>query len=568
MSQQNTIPCVERSPQTQTTPAESPFCPDELAEVLSRAFTSVSAEIDELTKGRPAIRQAIHALAHGLAAATLPAVASSTSSAESTTTASDATASDATAPGPTPVLQAEPAVVAASASAPIEREALADASQIATLQIGGGAPTQSPEFATEARVARPRYSDVTDDDLDMIIQRTRLKAEGARWAVERDERQRDGNDFATEIRPGDQDVIQRAKSLPHCYLWMNQPRGDVWDQADDFLLVADCFDALAESLVTLQATLDTENRESIRKAIDLVAEAQSALRMAVSRVEEHPDSDQQMVYHWLRNRASVERFYIERYMRITDPADPERCDDVMELSRTLRDSLGTSRKLEKQRSQSLGKARYHLNRLTRHDEAFDRGEWEKVVAAIDQVIEDGIPPSNIEIRETLLPHIDHIPDIELPSGFLLVLREIDRVIAAESSVDSRPICRDAPPAVREVAQLLNGRSIVLIGGEIRPAAKSALETAFNLKEVDWIPTREHQSIASFDSHIARPEVALVILAIRWSSHSFGEAQKMCDSHGKPLVRLPAGYGTNQVATQIIDQCGQRLSDDGNQSSVA
>ena len=122
--------------------------------------------------------------------------------------------------------------------------------------------------------------------------------------------------------------------------------------------------------------------------------------------------------------------------------------------------------------------------------------------------------------------------------------------------------------MQEVARLLSGCSIVLIGGEIRPAAKAAIEAAFGLKTVDWIATREHQSIAAFESHIARPDVALVVLAIRWSSPSFGDVQKMCDSHGKPLVRLPAGYGINQLATQILNQCGQRLSDDGDKSYVA
>jgi len=60
------------------------------------------------------------------------------------------------------------------------------------------------------------------------------------------------------------------------------------------------------------------------------------------------------------------------------------------------------------------------------------------------------------------------------------------------------------------------------------------------------------------SHIARPEVALVVLAIRWSSHSFGDVKLFCDKYGKPLVRLPAGYNSNQVAAQVLAQCSTRL----------
>ena len=49
---------------------------------------------------------------------------------------------------------------------------------------------------------RPRHSDVSDNDLALIAERCRLKAEGARWAVERDELLRDGADFSFDIRPG------------------------------------------------------------------------------------------------------------------------------------------------------------------------------------------------------------------------------------------------------------------------------------------------------------------------------------------------------------------------------
>ncbi len=54
---------------------------------------------------------------------------------------------------------------------------------------------------------------------------------------------------------------------------------------------------------------------------------------------------------------------------------------------------------------------------------------------------------------------------------------------------------------------------------------------------------------------------MVLLAIRWSSHSFGDVKAFCDRHGKPLVRLPGGYGAHQVASQILAQCGGRLGAD-------
>ena len=100
--------------------------------------------------------------------------------------------------------------------------------------------------------------------------------------------------------------------------------------------------------------------------------------------------------------------------------------------------------------------------------------------------------------------------------------------------------------------------MVLIGGDRRPEAHEALKAALGLKELLWIETREHESIDKFEPYVARTEVALVLLAIRWSSHSFGEVKGFCDRYGKPMVRLPGGYSPNQVAAQILAQCSGQL----------
>src|SRR5205085_7156576 len=95
-------------------------------------------------------------------------------------------------------------------------------------------------------------------------------------------------------------------------------------------------------------------------------------------------------------------------------------------------------------------------------------------------------------------------------------------------------------------------------GERRPSAVDALAQAFGLRELIWIETREHQTHAVFEPYVARDDVAAVVLAIRWSSHGFGEVKEFCDKYGKPLVRLPAGYSPNQVAYHLLRQVGDRL----------
>ena len=180
---------------------------------------------------------------------------------------------------------------------------------------------------------------------------------------------------------------------------------------------------------------------------------------------------------------------------------------------------------------------------------------------VDEIVSAGVPPSNRELRELLLPLIDELPERdELPDGFRLVLREIDRFLGTRSTPTMSSVLHDASAEVKEAARLLAGRSIVLIGGNRRREAQESLRNALGLRDLVWIETKEHQAVNGFEPLIARTDVALVLLAIRWSSHAFGDVKQLCDRHGKPLVRLPGGYSPNQVAAQILSQCSGQLGE--------
>jgi hypothetical protein len=111
--------------------------------------------------------------------------------------------------------------------------------------------------------------------------------------------------------------------------------------------------------------------------------------------------------------------------------------------------------------------------------------------------------------------------------------------------------------VLQVRSLLRDQTVVLIGGERRQAAANALCTAFELRELIWIEGHD-QTYTDFEPQDARGEVAVVLLAIRWSRHGFGEVKEFCDRYNKPFVRLLGGYNPNQVAHTILNQIGQRL----------
>jgi hypothetical protein len=427
------------------------------------------------------------------------------------------------------------------------------------------AQSVGPSLATADVRARQGLSAPTpagDADLPLIEARCRLKAEGARWAVTRRRRLAEGAEFRTEIEPQDRDLIARAKELPDCFLWMNHPSGP--SPADLSLLedVAGCFEAVADTVALVRAALadQEDNQEVFEQALDLTAEAQSALRAAVARIDGTTDKDQDRVFAWLRATARERQLFIRRFLRADDTADPGGWADLDARIDALGGRLEEARQRARRRRKLLGKLRYTAKRVA-DGEALDRqGWWQSLAAAADELVRAGVPPSNREVRELLLPVLDDMPELaDLPQGFQLVLREIDRYLESRPPATGVVVPAEPTAEVQEAARLLGGKSVVLIGGGRRPNALESLKAALGLKELYWIETREHQSLEGFEAYVARPDVAAVLLAIRWSSHSFGDVREFCDRHGKPLVRLPAGYHPNQVALQIVSQCSGRLT---------
>lgn len=83
--------------------------------------------------------------------------------------------------------------------------------------------------------------------------------------------------------------------------------------------------------------------------------------------------------------------------------------------------------------------------------------------------------------------------------------------------------------------------------------RRAIEDAFGLAKLIWVTTRPHEPLDLFVPYVKRDDVALVLLAIRWASHSYAEIADLCKRYGKPFVRLPGGYNPNQIASQIVAQ---------------
>jgi len=421
------------------------------------------------------------------------------------------------------------------------------------------APSPKPQLPSSAyqNWLQPQ----TEDELPDIARRCRLKAEVARWADKRSQRIAAGEDPAREIADRDNELHAEAKQLPACQLWMLEDGAPQPPSPFDFEQIARCYETIGEAAELIYALCEERDRQYFEPGLNLLAEAQSALRVAALKFNGKTDPDQDLLFKWLKFVSSSERIYIARYMRIADPADPEQTPGIVTRIRTLGRRVRNESRQTKLRARRLNKITYVTGKIKAGEDADVRQHWATLLRTIDELVEDGVPPSSREIRELVIDIINEIPENvdKIPANVNQVMREIDSYIAGLPSHETPAATTSTTsPQVDEVAELVRGRKILLIGGEERKPQKQAIEQAFGLSELVWFVTKEHHPVRDFESHVARDDVALVLLAIRWSSHSYGEVNDYCQQYNKPLVRLPGGYNANQIAEQVMTQCADRL----------
>jgi len=315
----------------------------------------------------------------------------------------------------------------------------------------------------------------------------RLKAEAVRWILERQSQLRAGARLSADIQPKDEDLLHRAKSLD-CYLWICRPPAsdlpispDTWDD------VAGCFEAMADALALVQVMrCKAPSTIRVRPYIELLAESQSALRIAVSRVRDRHDDHQLSVFYWLRHFADENDLYIRQFMSVSSAATSTSWQDIRSRSQ----SLLVQWQREQQRVKNFQLLQDCASTILHSDEVF--GRWEALVAATDELVRDGVPPSNLQLRSSLLALLDRVPDDpDAPESFWRVVREIELFVARRPSKREAPVIR-LTPEVLELRRLLKGRKMVIIGGYCRQN-KEIIRNALDLDEVVWISAKPGQA---------------------------------------------------------------------------
>lgn len=401
--------------------------------------------------------------------------------------------------------------------------------------------------------------------LERIAERAALKATSCREVAALTRR---GLLNSEEFRLCRDTLIERAKAIPSCFLWIFYP-GKRASSADALDQIAQCYTALSEAATLADRLFDDTTGKELRagpqvkqKALAAVAEASSALREALRATWlERADDDQEAIHRWLVDATARHGIFVERHMRLDDPADPAAAGELIADISAMKHALDRGERTRHESKKLLQKLGYHAKQsLEERDPGTVAQQWDKLESILATLATHGVRPTSDEVRSVLQSlrqrqsEASPTPEPNHPLLTAALAPLAPATIEEEADEPWVPSAR-----ISRVRDLLHGRSIVLIGGEPRPVAIASLEEAFGTT-VLWPKLKEHGPGAAMVAPIRRAETALVIVIIKLAGHlQASEARELAGELKKPCVFATGGYNPEQLAEAILQQAEERLA---------
>ena len=114
----------------------------------------------------------------------------------------------------------------------------------------------------------------------------------------------------------------------------------------------------------------------------------------------------------------------------------------------------------------------------------------------------GCPPAAESFADLLLPIIDVVPDMDdPPRGFRLVLREIDRFLAARPLPVETSVHHEPAAVVKEAARLMERQERPPDRRHPPSRAPANSQEIVRVDSLLWIETKEHQAVKTFEPMI-------------------------------------------------------------------
>lgn len=539
---------------------------DALSDLLDAARRWLAPRVAE----DPALRTLVRAAARALAEIADPSDVRTPASTPPRPSPADALDTRAASTPPVPPLATPPAPVNAASpppSAPGGYVPLALGGEAIQVRVAG-----TTADLGRARLAASASSSPSDEawstdadltrqapiDLELIATRCRLKSEACVVAASR---RAEGYAPDSGVKARLDAMLQEAKALPSCFLWMFFRERPLPDDAVLARLGA-CYDVLGAAAGYVHALQGEGHAQRERaEGCALLAEAQSMLRIALADTWlTMPDADQDAAFRWLQQYTVENRVYVERYMRLDDPADPAHAPALLADVRARVQREAQARDARKKQVALINKVRYHAKRVL--DDAAAVPEWSRLDDALASALRAGIPSSDTRLRDAVRPVAaappppGHKPSASLAQAFVAAKADApDDTDDNEDDQASRPLS----PIALSVARALAGKRAVLVGGEPRENVRLRLEGALNLDHLTWTYLREHASSAPAVALAERSDVDIVLILIRLAGHQqVDDLAEACRRLNKPFVRVPRGFSVEQIALAVHTQIGRRL----------
>ena len=469
-------------------------------------------------------------------------------------------------------------------------------------------------------------------DLSTVVTRARWKAAACRLSLDKyrergESQKREGATRSEEGEPitvREKSLRQRLSTLPDTSTWMiDMPFGKRASEPDAFDVepetaakletIASCYDAIAFGA---EVAMELDEGGAFRKAppasfLYLLAEAQSALLKSLEDAPTRSDSDQRDIFLWLKNQTTRYRIYVDRYMRLDDPADPAVSKDLKERLRKTAREIALRAQLDQGREQLLSKVRYHVGKLEGSD-SVRPSEVESLEHALDAWADAGGARNDKRLVQILMPlakeatqKVEKDPNRSSDSASRESSPELAELLVAylpggrvneahgtltpskapksDAPRQSKPNERRAPGGhpstshdeavtdaedaeraatlIAEAAGLLDSHSVKLLVSPDDSIDEQALGRAlgarsFSVARVD--PVGDSGERDGVLASVLDEDVDLYLLGIRLATEEYGSFKERCLEKGRLFVRLPGAVDAASIAHQVLRQVGWRL----------
>ena len=395
-------------------------------------------------------------------------------------------------------------------------------------------------------------------DLRMVAKRASWKADAVRWVVERRRMEESGAAGSSELRAREEELRARREELEECFAWMLD-RYRKLPEDDRMLCIAESYENVAlaaESTMTLISAgiLDPAPPAELLYAL---AETQSALLAALSVTDLRTDSDQRDLFLWLKNQTLRHRIYVDRHMKLDDPADFTKGRDRGERLRKLSETLMGRKEEQRQQTHLLGKLKYHVTKLGENSHP-SGPDLESICSVVSDWSEAGYPPQHPHLLAALRPLPKILGEVP-PPGALAELCSClsERRDENHKTSDSLPSPR-RESTVPRAAELLKGLHALILGGVVDEPGRVQLAADLALASVQVSPLEADATEDHVRSILPTSGVDLVLIVTRLPEATYEEFKRTCRERQLPFVRLPGGVRTAEVAQQTLRQVGRML----------